>query len=173
MFPPVFPAVFKSLAFTVPCGLESSIVPPFPAFAAVTFPNKLIFPALVTCKLCALIVELAVTSPALIVTFANGVVAPTGALKVMLPLPATRFRLRAASILSIAPPNAIFPPAVVNITSFVNPKTPLILILPLLVVTLPPNLVFKAVTFKPESAVVSPIFPCSSTVPLPALMFKR
>ncbi|MEG5061482.1 hypothetical protein QUB60_25085 [Microcoleus sp. A2-C5] len=193
MFPPIFPAVFKSLAFTCPCGLKSSIVPPFPAFEAVTLPNKLIFPALFTCKLCALIVEFAVTSPAfLIATFANCRVAPTAALKVMLPLPESRFRLRAASILSIAPPNAIFPPPVLNIASFVNAIAPLILILPLLVVTLPPNLVLAAVilkpellvilpvnsacfavTFKTESGAVPPIFPCTSTLPVAASKFNK
>ena len=173
MFPPVFPAVFKSLAFTFPVGLESSIVPPFSPFEAVTFPNKLIFPALFTCKLCALIFEFAVTSAALAIRFPSGVVAPTDPLKVMLPLPAARFRFRVASILSIAPPKPIFPPAVFNTASFVNPIAPLILMLPLFVVTLPPNLVFKAVTFKPVSGVVFPIFPCSSTLPALALMFKR
>ena len=192
IFPPVFPAVFKSLAFTFPCGLKSSIAPPFPAFEAVTFPNKLIFPALFTRKLCALIVELAVTSPAFfIATFANCPVAPTGALKVMLPLPAARFRFRAASILSIAPPKAIFPPPVLNTASFVNPRTPLILILPWLVVTLPPKLVvaailkpellailpvnsaFVALTFTTKSGAVPPIFPCTSTLPVAASKFNK
>jgi hypothetical protein len=144
MLPPVFPDVFKlpAVKFLPLVNIISgplaviflTVISPLAVistFPAVTSPDKLTFSVFSAVNCCALIVEFPVTLPAFaIARFPNSLVAPTEPLKVMLPLPASRFRLRTPSILSIVPPNAIFPPAVLNKASFVNPRTPLILILP-------------------------------------------
>ena len=206
MLPPLFADVFKLPAVKL-LPLVNRISPPLvvmfltlisplaviSTLPAVTSPDKLTFSVFSAVNCCALIVEFPVTLPAFsIARFPNLLVAPTAPLKVMLPLPASRFRLRALMLsLSIAP-KAIFPPAVLNTASFVKTTALLILMLPLFVVTLPPNLVFNpvtlkpellltfpinsafdAVTFKTESGAVTPIFPCTSTLPVAVSKFNK
>ena len=77
------------MTFTVPTGLKSAIDPPLPELEAVASPEKLIFPPLLlTAKFLALIVEFAVTLPAVSTTrFPKELELPTAPVKVTLPVP--------------------------------------------------------------------------------------